>query len=841
MALRTAISTHLILDLQDVAWYMSQVNFKTPQVKSFFSKHDHFEYSQIAVQQDVQNEEALVTGDCWQVDPLRRELIRHHRDKRQYLHEMTRSPAPPIPKDQLLDGRETHIEYQDGKKVLHKDNWKAEKKRLSDNLDGYWKGKTIYKIKDGYEIPDDVVKTDIERNAKKLRGNQNMPEDDPLDDDIQPGYPTGQDPDDDDDPNEEYIIPNDDGPPPEDDMDMPGVIQDSGETPDEWFPPQQLSDPDVPIEEIVAPDDDDSPGNDPTSEPIRVRRKQREFAVDSSGALPKAKAKVIIKRPTVQLPGHVQPIEVPVPKDDFSEEDEEPFHDPQASSSNDPSIPLPTTTPTSFMPGEYAELLNFKKKMLTLNHISQIILTLLILMATEPAPVTFYGVGSPEGEAARDESSDTAGEVQKSLLVEERLFSACYQQPRTWKQRKEYKEQKVEDCAWTPVVDENMLKFLESFEHKPGWYPFENGHAQVAYRAKALRTPDPYYDKMKFHLRTSIVKRRGVWWLLEMIHGMNKENIPASLEEEAEVLVSVFLPSERTYLAATPQLTPEIVEELLEHFMDPVNGSAGKGRDAIHFMYENDGSPGYINKVSGTTFPRSYRKTTFYVLLPSFFDVAQVFLTSNGVVLVYENVPPQCLKRCDQLPTLALNVLHPGGGHQLPSSVTGGTWTSTTPFEHVAKEKGLSFVPGGGIPTTCRTTAWEFMGQTVPRNYGMLVFATALPLKEHFDPTSESIHGLCAEEGGSGEPEEPETDPTAGGSGEAEEPEGEGSAVPEESQQTVEGEACPAEAWEAPNFWVEYDEDQEMQVAAEQWEAEDYQGDDPILVAATTSFSVSKP
>ena len=35
MVLKTAISIHLILDLQDVAWYMSQVHFKTPQVKSF--------------------------------------------------------------------------------------------------------------------------------------------------------------------------------------------------------------------------------------------------------------------------------------------------------------------------------------------------------------------------------------------------------------------------------------------------------------------------------------------------------------------------------------------------------------------------------------------------------------------------------------------------------------------------------------------------------------------------------------------------------------------------------------------------------------------------------------
>ena len=126
-----------------------------------------------------------------------------------------------------------------------------------------------------------------------------------------------------------------------------------------------------------------------------------------------------------------------------------------------------------------------------------------------------------------------------------------------------------------------MLKFLESVEHKPGWYPFENGHAQVAYRAKALRTPDPYYDRRKFHLRTSIVKRKGIWWLLEVNHDLNKENVSTSLEEEAEVLVSVDLPSERTYLATTPQLTPEIIEELLEHFMDPVDGSNAKGRKPI--------------------------------------------------------------------------------------------------------------------------------------------------------------------------------------------------------------------------------------------------------------------
>ena len=66
-----------------------------------------------------------------------------------------------------------------------------------------------------------------------------------------------------------------------------------------------------------------------------------------------------------------------------------------------------------------------------------------------------------------------------------------------------------------------------------------------------------------------------------MNHDMNKELIATRLEELAEVLVSFFLPSERTYLATTPPLTPEIVEELLEHFGDPVNGSNAKGRKPI--------------------------------------------------------------------------------------------------------------------------------------------------------------------------------------------------------------------------------------------------------------------
>ena len=43
----------------------------------------------------------------------------------------------------------------------------------------------------------------------------------------------------------------------------------------------------------------------------------------------------------------------------------------------------------------------------------------------------------------------------------------------------------------------------------------------------------------------------------------------------------IFLPAERTYLATLPQHTPEVVGELLEHFMGPVHSSNAKRRAHI--------------------------------------------------------------------------------------------------------------------------------------------------------------------------------------------------------------------------------------------------------------------
>ena len=57
---------------------------------------------------------------------------------------MTRCEKAPIPREHLLDERETHMEHiGNKKKEVKKDNWRDEKKRFSDKQEGFWKGKSI--------------------------------------------------------------------------------------------------------------------------------------------------------------------------------------------------------------------------------------------------------------------------------------------------------------------------------------------------------------------------------------------------------------------------------------------------------------------------------------------------------------------------------------------------------------------------------------------------------------------------------------------------------------------------------------------------------------------------
>ena len=144
----------------------------------------------------------------------------------------------------------------------------------------------------------------------------------------------------------------------------------------------------------------------------------------------------------------------------------------------------------------------------------------------------------------------------------------------------------------------------------------------------------------------------------------------------------------------------------------------------------------------GTVVPRNYRNPIYCVLVPQAAFEFQLFLTKNGVILIYSDIPPHLLKIVEQKPTIACPVMQAGRGHVLSPTVTGGTWPEDISYDRMKAEKGAGFVPGGEIPDKVRVIAWDFMGQPVPRNYGMLVFSQPLTTREQFDPTAESVLGL---------------------------------------------------------------------------------------------------
>ena len=130
---------------------------------------------------------------------------------------------------------------------------------------------------------------------------------------------------------------------------------------------------------------------------------------------------------------------------------------------------------------------------------------------------------------------------------------------------------KITEYAWRPVVDEALLKFLDATViHKKGWCPVLNGQAQVTHRAKALRTP----------FRVSCILRQGAWWVIEQNSDLRNGGKQGFLEEEVEILVSLGQSFYQTTVDK-PQLTPEVVDELLERVVDPVHGSPSRGRKPI--------------------------------------------------------------------------------------------------------------------------------------------------------------------------------------------------------------------------------------------------------------------
>ena len=91
---------------------------------------------------------------------------------------------------------------------------------------------------------------------------------------------------------------------------------------------------------------------------------------------------------------------------------------------------------------------------------------------------------------------------------------------------------KLTEYKWLPVINEDMLSFLDSISHKSGWTAFKQGQAMTSYRAKALRNPEPTFSIKDYPLRTSIVKRNDFWHIIEVNTDLRKGDKNVFLSEE---------------------------------------------------------------------------------------------------------------------------------------------------------------------------------------------------------------------------------------------------------------------------------------------------------------------
>ena len=160
-------------------------------------------------------------------------------------------------------------------------------------------------------------------------------------------------------------------------------------------------------------------------------------------------------------------------------------------------------------------------------------------------------------------------------------------------------------------------------------------------------------------------------------------------------------------------------------------------RDTLHFMYDNDNSPGYIRKGPGTKPPRHYDSTRYCILKTTMLvrDGYDLFLTSNGVVLIYDDIPCRYFEIVNEFPYLGYHFASRTSGHSLPPEIRVGVWRPNM----TAREKYEEYLPSGEISKYLendeivefrvphspfpkrRTTAWEFMGQEVPERYLQLL------------------------------------------------------------------------------------------------------------------------
>ena len=81
-----------------------------------------------------------------------------------------------------------------------------------------------------------------------------------------------------------------------------------------------------------------------------------------------------------------------------------------------------------------------------------------------------------------------------------------------------------------------------------------------------------------------MILRKGTRWIVERARDLRQNNKTCFLEEEAEVLVALFLPEKAAYkVESLAELSPELVDQLLQHVDDliisgPLNSSLGSLR-----------------------------------------------------------------------------------------------------------------------------------------------------------------------------------------------------------------------------------------------------------------------
>ena len=109
---------------------------------------------------------AFATDDDWEIDYHRKELIRHHKTYRSQLFKIEGSKCP-IPFDDLESTQTAFMEMKNGTQKVEKDDWRAvsgPEKRL----DKQWRGRTVFKIKSGVKLPEELFTVKSSRKLHRI-------------------------------------------------------------------------------------------------------------------------------------------------------------------------------------------------------------------------------------------------------------------------------------------------------------------------------------------------------------------------------------------------------------------------------------------------------------------------------------------------------------------------------------------------------------------------------------------------------------------------------------------------------------------------------------------------